>query len=131
MLYALRVADGSSPSMIKFETHGFHPCFRYYVSLLVHVECLNNTFKRIVIDEGAADSVMSLSCWKGLGSPPLSKSGNMLLHLMEYRFDQTTLFLPLRSKWEGIPLQSRSRWLMRPLTIIYYWVVTRSAICKR
>ena len=36
------------------------------------------TIKRIVIDEGAAASVMSLSCWKGLGSPELSKSVTML-----------------------------------------------------
>ena len=36
------------------------------------------TVKRTVIDEGAATSVMSLSCWKGLGSPELSKSATML-----------------------------------------------------
>src|SRR5713101_6007104 len=34
--------------------------------------------KRTVIEEGAAASVMSLSCWKGLGSPELSKSVTML-----------------------------------------------------
>ena len=48
------------------------------MSLLVHVECLGMTIKRTVIDEGAAPSVMSLSCWKGLGSPELSKSVTML-----------------------------------------------------
>ena len=31
-----------------------------------------------MIDEVAAASVMSLSCWKGLGSPELSKSDTML-----------------------------------------------------
>ena len=36
------------------------------------------TIKRTVIDEGAAASVMSLLCWKGLGSPELSKSATML-----------------------------------------------------
>ena len=50
----------------------------YYVSLLIHVECLNMTIKRTVIDEGAAASVMYLACWKGLGSPKLSKSATML-----------------------------------------------------
>ena len=75
---ALGVDDGSSPSVIKFETHGFHPGFPYYVSLLVHVDCLKNTIKCTMIDEGAAASVMSLACWKGLGSPTLSKSGTML-----------------------------------------------------
>ena len=64
--------------MIKFKTHGVQPCLPYCVSLLVHVECLNNTIKRIVIDEGVVASVMYLVCWKGLGSPTLSKSGTML-----------------------------------------------------
>ena len=48
------------------------------MSLSIHVECLNMTIKRTVIDEGIAASVMSLSCWKGLGSPELSQSATML-----------------------------------------------------
>ena len=36
------------------------------------------TVKHTMIDEGAAASVMSLSCWKGLGSPDLSQSTTML-----------------------------------------------------
>ena len=36
------------------------------------------TVKRTVIDEGATASVMSLACWKGLGSPELSRSATML-----------------------------------------------------
>ena len=36
------------------------------------------TIKHTVIDEGVAASVMSLSCWKGMGSPKLSKSVTML-----------------------------------------------------
>ena len=36
------------------------------------------TAKCTVINEGADASVMSLSCWKGLGSPELSKSATML-----------------------------------------------------
>ena len=31
-----------------------------------------------MIDEGVVASMMSLSCWKGLGSPTLSKLGTML-----------------------------------------------------
>ena len=77
LLSSLGVADGSSPSVIKFETHGVQPLFPYYMSLLVHVECLNKTIKCIVIDESNAISVMSLACWKGLASPTLSKSGTI------------------------------------------------------
>ena len=57
---------------------GIQPRLPYYVSLLIHVECLNMTFKHTVIDEGFVASVMSLSCWKGLGSPKLSQSTTML-----------------------------------------------------
>ena len=48
------------------------------MSLLIHVEFLNMTVKHTVIDEDATASVMSLSCWKCLGSPELSKSATML-----------------------------------------------------
>ena len=48
------------------------------MSLLVHVECLNMIVKRTVIDEGTVASVMSLSCWNGLGYPELPKSVTML-----------------------------------------------------
>ena len=57
---------------------GVQPHLPYYVSLLIHVECLNNTIMRTIIDEGVATSIMSLSYWKGLGSPMLSRSANML-----------------------------------------------------
>ena len=76
---ALGVSDDSSSSMIKFETMGVQPHFPYYMSLLIHVECLNNTIKHTVIDECVAAFVMSLSCWKGLGSPTLSQSTTMLI----------------------------------------------------
>ena len=78
LLSALGVNGDDSSSVIKFEIAGHQPHFPYYVSLLVHVECLNMIVKRTIIDEGAATSVMSLSCWKGLGSPELSKSATML-----------------------------------------------------
>ena len=80
MLSSLGVSDDSSSSMIKFETMGVQPCLPYYVSLLIHVECLNNTIMCTFIDEGIAASLMSLSYWKGFGSPTLSQStGTMLI----------------------------------------------------
>ena len=78
MFSALGVSDDNSSTMIKFETMGVQPHFPYYVSILIHVKCINNTVTRTIIDEGPAASVMSLSCWKGLGSPKLSQSTTML-----------------------------------------------------
>ena len=78
LLSSLGVNDDDSSSVIKFETAGLQPRLPYYVSLLIHVECLDMTVKRTVIDEGDVASIISLSCWKGLGSPELSKSASML-----------------------------------------------------
>ena len=77
-MVALRMVDSHPFTVIKFETHEFQPHLPYHVALLVHVECMNNTIKCMVIDEGITAYVMSLSCWKGLGSPGLSKYGTML-----------------------------------------------------
>ena len=76
---ALRVSDDSSSSIIKFETHGIQSRLPYYMSLLIDVECLNNTIMRTVIDEGIFTSMMSFSYWNGLGSPTLSQSATMLI----------------------------------------------------
>ena len=62
LLSSLGVNDDDSSSMIKFETAELQPCLSYYVSLLIHVECLNMTIKSTMIDKGVAASVMSLSC---------------------------------------------------------------------
>ena len=48
LLSSLGVNDDNSSSMIKFETAGLQPRFPYYVSLLIHVECLNMTIKHTV-----------------------------------------------------------------------------------
>ena len=72
LLSSLGVSDDISSSIIKFETMGVQPHLPYYVSLFIHVECLNNTIMGAVIDESVATSVMSLSCWNCLGSPMFS-----------------------------------------------------------
>ena len=61
LLSALGVNDDNSSSIIIFETMGLHPHFPYYVSLLIHVECLNMTIKCTMIDQGIVGSLMSLS----------------------------------------------------------------------
>ena len=93
MLSSLVVVDSNHSSVFKFKTHEIQPHFPYYVSLLVHVECMNNTIKCTVIDEGVVASVMSLSRWKGLGSPMLSKYVTMLT-TFDGRYFQSHGILP-------------------------------------
>ena len=62
LLFALGVSYDSSSSIIKFETMRVQTRLPYYVSLLIHVECLKNTIMRIFIDESVSASMMSLAC---------------------------------------------------------------------
>jgi hypothetical protein len=48
------------------------------VAFQIHVGYSNYTIKCVVVDEGATMCVMSLVCWKALGSLTLSMSPNML-----------------------------------------------------
>jgi hypothetical protein len=54
------------------------PRLPYHVAFQIHVEYSKYTIKRAVIDEGASTCMMSLDCWKDIGSPTLSKSLTML-----------------------------------------------------
>ena len=77
-LSVIRVSDSNPSTTVIFDTHEVQPRLPYHVDFLVHVECMNNTIKCTVVDEGVAASVMSLACWKGLSSPTLLKSMTML-----------------------------------------------------
>jgi hypothetical protein len=56
------------------------------VAFQIHVEYSKYTIKRVVVDEGATTCVMSLVCWKFIGSPTLSKSPNMLTGFDSHSF---------------------------------------------
>jgi hypothetical protein len=78
LLSVLGDLDPSGSKFIRFDVTDVQPRLPYHVAFQIHVECMNNTIKYIVIDEGASTSVMSLSCWKSIGSPQLSQPMNML-----------------------------------------------------
>ena len=75
LLSAIGVVDPSASTIVRFESHEVQPRLPYHVDFLVHVECMNNMIKHTLVDKRFAPFVMSLSCWKGLGSPPLLKFG--------------------------------------------------------
>jgi hypothetical protein len=58
---------------IKFDVTDVKPRLPYHVAFQIHVEYMKITIKRIVIDEGSATCVMSLTCWKFIGYPNLSQ----------------------------------------------------------
>ena len=59
------------------------------------------TTKCTVIDEGAIASMMSLSCWKGLGSPELSQSATMLTNSNGTSFRPYGILPSLKVQFRG------------------------------
>jgi hypothetical protein len=74
----LGALDPCGSKVIKFDVTDVKPRLPYHVAFQIHVDYSKYTIKRIVIDEGVAMCVMSLTCWKAIGSPTLSQSLTML-----------------------------------------------------
>jgi len=77
----LSVIGGINPTdsnIVSFNHKGYDPQLPAQLAFLIQVKALNKTIHRTIIDEGASTCIMSMSCWKNLGSPPLSQSSTML-----------------------------------------------------
>jgi hypothetical protein len=77
LLSILGVQDPSNLNIISFYTQG-KPWLPPHVPIQTHVAYKGINIRRMVVDEGASTCVMSLSCWKGLGSPEIVPSQSML-----------------------------------------------------
>ena len=77
LLAALGSMDSSS-LMAKFHLSDVKIRLPYLVALLIDVIHGGKTIGRAIFDEGASTCVMSLSCWKALGSPELVPSNTLL-----------------------------------------------------
>jgi hypothetical protein len=78
VVVSIGVVDSSSQLVMKFDATDVRPHLPYHVSFQIGVVCNNILVKRIIVDEGASTCVMSLSCWKAIGSPELTPSPTLL-----------------------------------------------------
>ena len=76
-LSALGAQDPSSSDAITFSAQG-KPHLPPHVPIQIHVIYKGVNIRRTIVDEGALTCVMSLSCWKGLGSLEIVPSQSML-----------------------------------------------------
>lgn len=77
-LFAIGVVDSSIQLVMMFDATDMRPLLPYHVSFHIGVVCNNLLVKRTIIDEGASACVMSLSCWKVIGSLELTPSPTLL-----------------------------------------------------
>jgi hypothetical protein len=78
LLSTIGATDSSSQLVMKFNATDVKPHFPYHVSFQINIVYEKHIIGRIVIDEGASTCVMSLSCWKSIGSPELTLSPMLL-----------------------------------------------------
>jgi hypothetical protein len=78
LLDAIGTVDPESSNNIMFNLDNYTSRLSHQLSFQIDVVVHNQQIHRTILDEGDSTCVMSLSCWKGLKSPPLNKSPMML-----------------------------------------------------
>ena len=70
--------DPTDSNLVIFNHTGYVLQLPTELTFSIHVNVLNHLVHHTIIDVGASTCIMSLSCWKSLGSPRLSQSSTML-----------------------------------------------------
>jgi hypothetical protein len=78
LLKAIGGIDLTNTNLIVFDLDDHIPRLPPQLAFQIQVVVSDKNIYRTVIDEGASMCVMSLSCWKAIGSPPLNESQNTL-----------------------------------------------------
>jgi len=65
-------------NLVIFKHTGYVPQLPVELAFSIQVNVLNHLVHRTIIDEGASTCIMSLNCWKSLGSLRLSQSSTTL-----------------------------------------------------
>jgi hypothetical protein len=78
LLKAIGGIDPMDTNLIIFDLEDHIPRLPPQLVFQIQVIVSNKNICRTVIDEGASTCVMSLACWKAIGSPSLNESQNTL-----------------------------------------------------
>ena len=69
LLSAIGEIDLVDSNLVAFNRKGYEPELPAHLTFLIQVKSLKKPIHRTIIDEGASTCIMSMSCWKTLGSP--------------------------------------------------------------
>jgi hypothetical protein len=78
LLKSIGGIDPTDTNLIVFDLEDHIPRLPPQLAFQIQVVVFDKNIFRTVIDEGASTCVMSFSCWKAIGSPPLNESQNTL-----------------------------------------------------
>jgi len=77
-LSAIGAVDIQDPNLIIFDLENSTPHLPHQMAFQIPVIVKNRPIHRTVIDEGASTCIMSIQCWRSLGSPSLNQSLTIL-----------------------------------------------------
>ena len=101
--------------MAKFNLSDVKPHLPYHVAFLINVFHGGKTIGRTVIDKGASTCVMSISCWKTLGSPQLVPFNTLLTAFNRRHFCSHGILPSFDIKLEGKTLSVEIEVVNSPL----------------
>ena len=78
MLSTIGGIDPADSDLITFDLECHTQRLPPQIAFLIQVTIDKKTIHRTVIDEGASTCIMSVACWKAIGSPTLSQSPTTL-----------------------------------------------------
>jgi len=78
LLSAIRAIDAQDPNLIIFDLENSTARLPHQMAFQIPVIVKNRPIHRTVIDEGTSTCIMSIQCWRSLGSPSLNQSPTIL-----------------------------------------------------
>jgi hypothetical protein len=78
LLKAIGGIDPTDTNLIIFDLEDHIPRLPHQLAFQIQVIVENKNICRTVVDEGASTCIMSVTCWKSIGSPTLIESHNTL-----------------------------------------------------
>ena len=78
LFLAIGGIDPTDSNLVVFNHTGYVPQLPAELTFSIQLNFLNHLVHHTIIDEGASTCIMSLKCWKSLGSPRISQSSTTL-----------------------------------------------------
>ena len=78
LLTMLGDLDPDNSNLIHFNVENYKSRIPHKIAFQIITKLVENKVFRNVLDEGASTSVLSMSCWKAIGSPELVTSPTTL-----------------------------------------------------
>jgi hypothetical protein len=78
LFLSIGAVDPEASNIIMFNLEYFKPRLSHHLAFQIHIIIHGKNIHRTILDEGASTCVMSLSCWRAIGSPDINQSQTTL-----------------------------------------------------